>query len=71
MKKKEKIETPEATINDVQNKLKQVQQEQAKICMQEIDRAITPILNKYNCQLDISVILRQNQVIPQLGVIPK
>lgn len=74
MTKTKKLEATikhEATINDVQKKLKQVQQEQSRLCMQEIDRVITPILNKYNCQLDISIILRQGQVIPQLGVIPK
>lgn len=72
MEIKEKfVDKSEATVNDIEKKLQEVREQQVRMCTQEIDKAIAPILDKYNCQLDISIILRQGQVIPQLGVIPK
>lgn len=72
MEIKEKfVDKSEATVNDIEKKLQEVREQQVRMCTQEIDKAIAPILDKYNCKFDISIILRQGQVIPQLGVIPK
>ena len=59
------------STKEIRQKLQEETQKQIVLCGQEINAAIKPILEKYQFKLDISIILRQNQVIPQLGVIPK
>ena len=65
------INKSEVTVNDIEKKLQEVRKQQARMCIQELDKAITLILAKYKCQLDISVVLKAGQVIPRLGVISK
>lgn len=47
--------------------LQQETLEREKACWLEIEA----ILEKFNCKLDVTVILRANQVIPRVGVASK
>lgn len=56
------------TTKDITQQIEKMRRQQTEVCLRELDAAIRPILRKYNCQLDISIVLRQGQIIPRLGV---
>ena len=80
-KKPEKKKTPspapkgkkkaDMSKQEIEQRLMEENRKQVIACQQELAKVIQPVLDKYQCQLDISVTLRQGQIIPNLGVIPR
>ena len=56
---------------EIEQRLMEENRKQVMACQQELARVIQPVLDKYQCQLDISITLRQGQIIPNLGVVPR
>ncbi len=63
----EKLKTKE----QLQQELKEYTAKQVNLCQQEVVAAINPILDKYQCQIDVSVTLRSGQVIPSWNIVPR
>lgn len=57
----------ETKSSELERQLQAFHKEQVKKCNDEIEE----VMKKYNCQFDISVVLRQGQIIPRLGIILK
>ena len=60
--KKEDVSTEEAKQALIKEKKKR-----EEACIQEVDRS----LKKHNCQLDVGMILKTNQVTPVVNIISK
>ena len=52
---------------DLQILIEQDKQDRAQKCYAELQL----LLKKYNCDLDFSITLKTNQVIPNLQIVPK
>ena len=44
---------------------------QIEDCTIELNRTINEVLNKYQCILDVSMVIRQGSVTPNIGVLPR
>lgn len=60
-----KTDNHRPTPEEAREVLAQTQQEQVQACRQEIDA----VLEKHNCRLDASMLLRAGQVIPQVQIV--
>lgn len=67
----EKIKNPPTnghlTPTEAKAILQQEAQKRSEMCQAEIQAA----LDKYQCELDVAVLLRQGQVIPQVQIVAK
>lgn len=57
----------ETKPSDLERQLQILREQKTKECGNEIDE----VLKKYNCRFDVSVVLREGQVIPRIGIITK
>lgn len=55
----------------LQQELREYMTKQVNLCRQEVVAAINPILDKYQCQVDVSITLRSGQVIPSWNIVPR
>jgi len=67
----ELTENKELDIDQLQQKLKVETEKRVFLCRRELVAAMNPILDKHNCNLDISIVLKSGQVIPGWGVVPR
>lgn len=40
-------------------------------CTRELNGAMNEVLNKHQCILDVSMVIRQGSITPNIGVLPK
>ncbi len=59
-------EAQEKTVEQIQQESEEKQQR-----INECGKALTELLKKYNCALDPAIVLRENQVLPQLRIVAK
>jgi hypothetical protein len=55
----------QVTATEARAILQQETQEREKACWAEIEK----VLAQFNCRLDVTVILKTNQVVPRVGVV--
>ena len=70
----EKVAEEKATGNEIdllRKALSERTRKQIEDCTMELNRAINEVLNKYQCVLDVSMVIRQGSVTPNIGVLPR
>lgn len=69
MKKRNNHNQSSTTISTDPQKARQIIMQERAVRIQSCQREINAILEKHKCRLDVFVILRAGQVIPQVEVV--
>lgn len=70
----EKVTEEKAAGNEIdllRKALSERTRKQIEDCTAELNRAINEVLNKHQCVLDVSMVIRQGSVTPSMGVLPR
>ena len=60
----------EEAVNEVQEESQGNPEEEKQIRVQTCGREIGEVLRKYNCDLDVSMVLRAGSIMPNVRIVP-
>ena len=63
------MEKEKKEIKSLEEQLQEKIAQRTAECTEELHQAIDAVLKKHSCRLEVSVLLKQEGILPQLGVI--
>ena len=64
------MEEKKKKVKSLEEQLQEKIAQRIAECTQELHEAIDPILKKHNCKLEVSMLLKQEGILPQLVIVP-